>query len=96
MKSGSTEPPAFVSAREPLHLYIGREVLEAVIEDNLANIRNNREVMIDLIGPEPAEEARLRDRIVKDRERFLEWVRAYPEVNVLVALHPLDAKALAE
>jgi len=96
MTNGSTEPPGFVSAGAPMHLYVGRVVLEAVIEDNLANIRSHRAVMIELTGPEDEAEARTRDRIVADRERFLEWVRAYPDVNVLVALHPLDARALTE
>ena len=67
--------------RQPMDLYIGREILAAVLEDNIAAIYANR-AAAQASGAEPAEIAAL----LEERERLLQWLRDSDDVNVFVTL----------
>jgi hypothetical protein len=60
-----------VVLEQPLSLWIGRDVLSAVVEDNLANIRRNR-----MGRPETDDERRCNDAIEAERVRVLDWLRS--------------------
>jgi hypothetical protein len=72
-----------VGPDHPLTLWIGREILIEVLEDNLANIARNRVPLLET--PEEREQI---DRIAADRRAFLSWVRAWDGVNLFVGLFP--------
>jgi len=76
-------PDTPVSPEHPLTLWIGREVLAAVLEDNLVNIEQNR--IRELESPT---ERQLLDRITADRRAFLQWVEAWEGTNLFCGLFP--------
>lgn len=76
-------PDTEVGPDHPLTLWIGRDVLAEVLEDNLANIDRNRTPEAE----RPAEREQL-DRIAAERRAFLRWVRAWQGVNLFVGLFP--------
>jgi hypothetical protein len=76
-------PDTGVAPDRPVTLWMGREVLAAVVEDNLANIRRNR-----TCGSESDAERERYDGFEAERRAFLEWVRGWGGVNILVDLVP--------
>jgi hypothetical protein len=78
-----------VNMTQPLELPIGRDVLINVMEDVLANMRQNRVYL-----EETPEDTLELDAMVEQREQFLAWLRAQPGPNVNMALYPLDAPGL--
>jgi len=73
--------PAPARPKRPLALWVGRTVLEAVVEDNLGNIRRNRTPLL-----ETDDERRRYDALEADRCRLLEWVRSRRAVNIFVSV----------
>ena len=76
-------PDVTVSPDRPLTLWIGRDVLVSVLEDNLVNIERNR---VRLLESDITREQL--DRIAAERRAFLRWVRAWNGVNIFVGLFP--------
>ena len=76
--AGKPEP---ARPRKSLALWIGRTVLEAVVEDNLTNIRRNRAPLF-----ESEDECRRHDALEAERCRVLEWVRSRRAVNIFVSI----------
>lgn len=76
-------PDTPVSPEHPLTLWIGRDVLAAVLEDNLANIEQNRIRELE----SPAERQQL-DRITGERRAFLRWVEAWEGTNLFCGIFP--------
>jgi hypothetical protein len=72
-----------VSAEHPVSLWIDRDVLAAVLEENLANLERNREV----VAASRTGQDQL-DRMVAERRAFLRWVRAWGGASVFVGLYP--------
>lgn len=72
-----------ISPVNPLKLYVGRPVLEAVLEDTVANMEHNL-----VVTPFSAEERKEVRRQLQRRQEFLEWVRGQKDDNIYVALYP--------
>lgn len=73
-----------------IELYIGQAVLEAVLEDNIAAIIDNREEL-DQDGP-----ADITDGMLVVRWELLAWVRAHPGLNIFVSIYPVDEAPMAD
>ena len=76
-------PDTPVSPEHPLTLWIGRDVLVSVLEDNLENIERNRVPLV-----ESEDERQAIDRIAAERRAFLRWVRAWDGANLFIGLFP--------
>jgi hypothetical protein len=72
-----------VSAEHPLALWIDRDVLAAVVQENLTNLERNRE----LAGASRTDREQI-DRMVAERRSFLRWVRAWGGASIFVGLYP--------
>jgi hypothetical protein len=77
------ELPPEVTAEEPLQVYISREVLATIVEGSIAAIHANRDAL-DTTPELKADTAQL----LRQRERFLAWVKRHPKPNIYVALYP--------
>ena len=77
------EFPAEATAADPLTIYVAREVLERVLQDNIAAIHANRDT-VDTTPELVADTVEM----LRRRERFLAWVRRFPNLNVYMALYP--------
>ena len=76
-------PDTPVSPEHPITLWIGRDVLAAVLEDNLANIEQNRVRELE----SPIERQQL-DRVTAERQAFLRWVEAWEGANIFCGVFP--------
>jgi len=77
------EFPPEATANDHLTIYVAREVLELVLEDNIAAIHANRDTVdptLELVADTV--------QMLRRRERFLAWVRRFPNPNVYMALYP--------
>ena len=77
------EFPPDVTPEEPLQIFISREVLQAVLEGSIAAIHANRDAL-DTTPELKADTAQL----LRQRERFLAWVKRHPKPDIYVALYP--------
>lgn len=84
MGDPTVQMPDCVTPEAPLELFIGQPVLEAILEDNIAAVHNNR-AELDRDG-----EREQTDAMLLVREEFLAWVRAHPGINIFMSIHPVD------
>ena len=85
------EFPPEATAEHPLEMFVEREVLEAIVEGNIAAIHANR-TTLDTTPELKAETAQM----LRQRERFMEWLRQGPKAQIYVALYPLSEFELVE
>jgi hypothetical protein len=71
---------------QPISLWIGRDVLAAVVEENLANIRRNR--TRDL---ESDDERGRNDAIEGERLRVLDWIRSRHAAHLFGTVTLIDS-----
>lgn len=83
--------PPEATAADPLKMYVAREVLEAIIEDSVAAIHANRAALDTT--PELKAET---ERMLRHRERFLGWVRRFPNARIYTALYPVSEFEMVE
>ena len=65
----------------PVQMQVGREVLRAVIEDNLAAMRENLPKMPKKARPDL-------ERYRAQLQAFYDWLERYPAVNVWCSIQP--------
>lgn len=75
--------PDFCSPENPVFLYVGRPVLETILEDNIAAIRARS----DEVHP-TEQDQQLVSEMIDERERLLAWTRVNPNLNIWVGLFP--------
>jgi hypothetical protein len=70
---------------KPLECWVAKEVLEAIMEGNMTNVRANADVL-DSDATDRAETKQILDRYT----RFLAWVQEHPGPNGFIRLYPAD------
>ena len=85
------EFPPEATAADPLTIYVARELLERVLEDNIAAIHANRDA-VDTTPELVADTVQM----LRRRERFLAWVRRFPNPNVYLALYPASESEIVK
>lgn len=73
-------PPGYATDY-PLRMNFGRELLRAVVEDNLAAMEINMPKM-------PKEHRAELERYRAQTQTFFEWLGRYPDVNVWCSVRP--------
>lgn len=79
----------------PMQLYIGKPVLEQIVTDAIAAIRQ-RAPSIDAASENPVESKANTDFILNERENFLAWVQGHPGPNVYMTLYPASETELVD
>jgi hypothetical protein len=85
------EFPPEATAEDPLTIFIAREVLDAILQGSIAAIHANR-AKLDRTPELQAET----EGLLRQRERFLGWVRQSPKAQIYMALYPVSEFELVE
>lgn len=81
------QTPAEVSSISPLEVWVKRETLVAILKSSLQAIAENR------TDHEPDVTAKTHnDRLVRQRERFLEQLLGSADTHVFLAMYPSDPR----
>lgn len=78
-----TAKPLDVGVLNPLQVPVAKEVLQAIVEDCITAILENR-------GMESPDDAFETELLLEQRRQFLRWLATQPGVNVNMAMYPLE------